>query len=72
MEKGNSWQMFAILSTLGTEIVILTVGGGWLGNYLDLVWHTKPIILYSGIFLGLGLGFTSAVYIFKAFTKDGF
>lgn len=63
-------QIVAVIGSLGAEIVILTMGGAWLGNKLDAMWHTKPFLLLGGILLGLALGFVSAAYTIKAFTKE--
>lgn len=66
----NPWQVVTMLSSVGTEFVILTIGGAWIGRQLDALWNTKPIGLLIGVLLGLGLGFASAIYIIKAFTKE--
>jgi ATP synthase protein I len=55
---------------MGTEVIILTVGGAWLGKQLDVLWNTKPILLAVGLFIGLTLGFIGAVYTFKALLKE--
>lgn len=69
-KKGNPWQIAAMIGTLGTEIVILTIAGAWLGNRMDTAWDTKPFMLLAGVLIGLVLGFVSAGYTIKAFTKE--
>ncbi len=69
-KKGNPWQIAAMIGSLGMEIIILTVGGAWLGNKLDAVWNTKPFLLLAGVIIGLAMGFFSAIYTLKAFTKE--
>lgn len=68
--KGNPWQLAAMIGSLGTEIILFTIGGAWLGNKLDAFWGTKPFLLLVGVLLGLGLGFISAAYTLRAFTKE--
>lgn len=70
MGKENPWHMLAMFSTLGTEVILLTLGGGWLGSWLDGVWETKPLLLVLGVFLGLALGFFSAYYTLKKIVKE--
>lgn len=68
--NGNAWRIFAVVSSMGTEIVLLTLGGAWLGKKLDAIWGTKPYLLLAGVFLGLGVGFFSAIYTLKALLKE--
>jgi F0F1-type ATP synthase assembly protein I len=68
--KDNPWRAYVMIGSLGTEVILLTVLGAWLGSKLDAVWGTKPILLLVGVLLGLGLGFVSAVYTIRAFTKE--
>ncbi len=60
----------AAVSSMGMEIVLLSLGGAWLGKHLDSVWGTRPFMLLLGVLLGLGLGFTSAIYTFRALLKE--
>lgn len=62
--------MFAAVSSMGMEVVLLTFGGAWLGKKLDALWGTGPYLLISGIFLGLGVGFFSAIYTLKVLLKE--
>lgn len=68
--KDNPWRVYVMIGSLGTEIILMTVLGAWLGNKLDAAWGTKPILLIMGIILGLGVGFVSAAYTIRAFTKE--
>lgn len=66
----NPWQMVAIIATMGIEILVLTIGGAWLGRQLDEILDVKPICILIGILLGLGFGFASAFYTLRSFIKD--
>ena len=70
MGKENPWQGLAIFSTIATEVILLTLGGGWLGNWLDGMWEMEPLLLVIGVFLGLTLGFISAYYTLKRLIKE--
>lgn len=68
--KDTPWRVYAVIGSLGLEIILMTVLGAWVGNKLDAVWGTKPILLIVGVLLGLGLGFVGAAYTIRAFTKE--
>ncbi|TCS95588.1 AtpZ/AtpI family protein [Hazenella coriacea] len=68
--KGNPLYIAATIGSMGMEVLISTVGGAWLGKWLDQMWGTKPILILVGFLLGLTLGFVSAFYTFKALIKD--
>jgi ATP synthase protein I len=66
----NLWRIAGMISSIGTEIVLLTVGGAWVGNKLDAMWNTKPWMLLIGVLIGLGSGFITAFFTLKAFVKE--
>lgn len=69
-KKGNPLYMAAVIGSMGMEVLIPTVGGAWLGRWLDQMWDTKPLFIMVGFLLGLTLGFVSAFFTLKAFIKD--
>ncbi len=62
--------MVAMVGSMGMEVIILAVGGAWLGKLADITWHTKPFWLLIGLLLGLTIGFVGAAFTFKAFLKE--
>lgn len=68
--NGKAWRIAAAVSSMGMEIVLLSLGGAWLGKKLDVVWGTKPFMLLLGVLLGLGFGFISAIYTLRALLKE--
>jgi len=66
----NPWQMIGLIGTIGMEVVLMTLGGGWLGRMLDTRWHTQPVLLITGVMMGLVLGIASAVYTIKALLRE--
>lgn len=69
-KKGNPLYMAAVIGSMGMEVLIPTVGGAWLGKWLDQMWGTKPTFVLIGFFLGMTLGFVSAFFTLKALIKD--
>nr|WP_302104381.1 AtpZ/AtpI family protein [Polycladomyces sp. WAk] len=55
---------------VGLEVVFLAVGGSWLGWLLDERWHTRPVLLVTGMLLGFILGIASVVYTIKALLRE--
>jgi F0F1-type ATP synthase assembly protein I len=68
--QGNFWRSAAVVGAVGMEVIILTVGGAWLGKTLDQLWNTRPTMVVIGTFVGLALGFFCAAYTFKALLKE--
>jgi ATP synthase protein I len=66
----SALRIVAMVGSMGMEVIILAVGGAWLGKLADNTWHTKPLWLLMGLLLGLGIGFVSAAFTFKAFLKE--
>ncbi|MBN2908058.1 AtpZ/AtpI family protein [Polycladomyces sp. WAk] len=66
----NPWKMMAIAGMVGLEVVFLAVGGSWLGWLLDERWHTRPVLLVTGMLLGFILGIASVVYTIKALLRE--
>lgn len=56
-----------IFLALGTEIVILTIGGYFLGQMLDARLGTYPWMIITGVFLGTGVGFYQLFRVCKKF-----
>lgn len=62
--------MAGLIGTFGMEIAGCTVGGLFLGRYLDSHFGTGPLWLLIGTFGGLVLGIISALYTVKTFIKE--
>lgn len=69
-KKGSPLQIFAVVGSLGMEVILTTVGGAWLGKKLDAYFSTKPTLLILGVFIGLATGFIAAGYTLRAYIKD--
>lgn len=46
----------ALIGSVGWPIVLLAVGGGLLGRYLDRVWHLGIAATLTLLVVGVGLG----------------
>lgn len=69
-EKRSPWYMITVVGSIGTEIVLLILLFVWLGKKLDSIFHTQPVLLVIGVFLGLIAGFASAALTYKALLKE--
>ncbi|HET7658116.1 MAG TPA: AtpZ/AtpI family protein [Bacillales bacterium] len=70
MNNNDTWRMIGLVGTFGLEIAICTIGGLFLGRYLDSSFDTKPVWLLVGTFGGLVVGILSALYTLKTFIKE--
>ena len=54
--SGGFWAALSLVGAVGWPIVILTVGGAWLGHLLDMKWRSGVsltlFLLTAGAFLG--------------------
>jgi len=62
--------MTGLLGTFGMEIAGFTIGGLYLGRWLDAHYGSKPLWLVICTFGGLAVGIVSAIYTLRAFIKD--
>jgi hypothetical protein len=69
-KQTNPWQLVALFSSAIFEVIILTIGGAWIGRQLDALWNVKPIGTVIGVLGGLLVGLVTAVTVFKAFTRE--
>jgi F0F1-type ATP synthase assembly protein I len=64
-KKCSPWREFAQYGSLGITLVILTVGGYFLGFWLDKKLGTSPYLSLVGLFLGISAGFYQLYKIAK-------
>jgi F0F1-type ATP synthase assembly protein I len=62
--------MMVLMGSLSFQMILLIVGGTWLGKQLDSFWQTKPAFTLIGVLLGIILGLGSAIYTVVKMTKD--
>jgi len=65
--KKNPLQEFGLYGSLGITLVLLTVGGYFLGFWLDKKLGTSPYLSVVGLFLGIAAGFYQ---LYKAATRE--
>jgi F0F1-type ATP synthase assembly protein I len=68
--KEGGWSAFGLISAIGLDLAICTVGGTYLGMWLDDTFGTEPWLLLVGIMLGLTAGILGIVQLLKAFGPE--
>lgn len=68
-ERGKSYQALAMASAIGADLAGCTLGGLYLGKYLDGSLGTSPWFLLTGILVGLAVGIYGISLIAKRFTS---
>jgi F0F1-type ATP synthase assembly protein I len=60
------WRFVGIAAEFFSPIM----GGAVAGYYLDLHFHTEPVLAVSGVFLGIALGFYRLVVALRDFQRS--
>lgn len=68
--KEGGWNAFGLISAIGLDLAICTVGGTYLGMWLDKTFGTGPWLLLLGILLGMTAGILGIVQLLKAFGPE--
>ena len=50
------WRSLGVLGSVGWPIVVMTVGGAWLGRWLDRQWDTGVRLTMMLVFVGAIVG----------------
>lgn len=66
----SPWKAVSLVSLIGTNLVICTLLGVWLGRRLDELWGTAPWMLVTGVLLGMAVGVLVTIPVMKRFLGD--
>ncbi|ARU61678.1 hypothetical protein CBW65_12100 [Tumebacillus avium] len=69
-EKSEAWRAFGLVSAIGLDLAICTIGGTVLGNWLDGLLGTSPWLLLLGILLGLTAGIYGITKLIAVFNPE--
>lgn len=61
---------FGLVSAIGVDLAVCTIGGSVTGWWLDKLWGTAPWMLLLGIVLGLGAGIYGVIKLLQAFGPE--
>ena len=64
------WRTSTSLASIGIELAASVLIGAFLGNRLDLYFHTKPWLMVVGLFIGAVAGFYSIYEQVAAVSRD--
>ncbi len=59
-----------LISALGTDLVVTTFAGVFLGRWLDKTFQTTPLFILLGTFVGLGAGIFGAYLLLKPYIGE--
>jgi ATP synthase protein I len=60
MTKPDSpWKAMIFTGVIGVDLAVCTIGGFWLGRYVDQQFQTAPFFLLVGLLLGLSIAIYS-------------
>jgi ATP synthase protein I len=61
----SPWKALSLVSLIGADLAICTVGGVWLGRKADLYFGTPPWFMIIGLLLGIVIGVLTIIPIVK-------
>jgi ATP synthase protein I len=64
--RDEGWNAFGLVSAIGADMAICTVGGTYLGKWLDSLWGTSPWMLLVGVIVGLVAGVYGIIKLLEA------
>lgn len=69
-DNREAMQAFGLVSMIGVDMASCTVGGVFLGKWLDSLWGTTPWMLLVGILVGLTAGVLGVVKLLSKFGPE--
>jgi ATP synthase protein I len=66
-QTDSSLKGLMFVGLIGIDLAITTIGGFWLGRWLDRSFNTAPLFLIIGVLLGLAVGIFSLIPMVKSF-----
>lgn len=67
--RRSFWRSLGVLGSVGWPIVVMTVGGAWIGSWLDRDWGTGVRLTMILVFVGAILGSSVAWSIIQGTKK---
>lgn len=65
----NPFQAMALMSAIVSQLVGCILIGLFAGRWLDQKWHTEPIFLIVGLFVGIAAGTYSMLVSIRNFNS---
>ncbi|CAM4369635.1 hypothetical protein HMSSN036_66620 [Paenibacillus macerans] len=65
---GNNsvWKVAALVTALGTNFAICTIGGFYFGSWLDKLWLTNGVGIGLGVLTGIAVGIVGIVALIRS------
>lgn len=70
-DQQSPWKGLSLVSVIGFDIAIGTYVGVWLGKKADAYFHSAPLGLIGGVFVGMALGLLVAIPVIKKLLRLG-
>ncbi|CAH1209752.1 hypothetical protein PAECIP111892_03302 [Paenibacillus auburnensis] len=69
-QTGKALKAMSLVSAVGIDLAAFTLGGFFLGKWLDSKWNSSGIGVALGVVLGVLCGITGIVFIIKAVMEE--
>jgi ATP synthase protein I len=65
----NPWRAAGLVGAMGTELVVGTLGGYYLGNYIGSRTGAETFWMIAGLVAGLAVGIIGIIFLVKYYTE---
>ncbi|WP_379129961.1 AtpZ/AtpI family protein [Paenibacillus sp. sgz500958] len=69
-QTGKAFKAMSLVSAVGIDLAAFTLGGYFLGAWLDRRWDGSGLGVALGVVLGVLCGITGVVFIIKAVMEE--
>ena len=69
-QTGKAFKAMSLVSAVGIDLAAFTLGGYFLGAWLDHKWNNSGLGVALGVLLGVLLGILSVIFIIKAVMEE--
>ncbi|WP_227013727.1 AtpZ/AtpI family protein [Paenibacillus psychroresistens] len=65
----NPWRAAGLVGAMGADLVVCTLGGYYLGNYIGSRSGAETFWMITGLLVGLAVGVISIIFLIKYYTE---
>lgn len=67
----NPWKALFLVSAISIDFAVCVTAGYFIGRWLSGIAGGSPLWMLLGLFIGLGAGITSVIFLVKPFITEG-
>ncbi|MCM3700987.1 AtpZ/AtpI family protein [Paenibacillus macerans] len=67
--NNSVWKVAALVTALGTNFAMCTIGGFYFGSWLDKLWLTNGVGIGLGVLAGIAVGIVSIAVLIRSVVR---